>query len=239
MSEFSGIPEGGVHSLEELYNSELVRSEFLSPTFQAKITIQYSYLVFNAASVRLFPETQYVQVLVDRKGRRVFIVPAHEYSPGRLKWANVKNGKNQSRNCLAKITCAKLFDMMDWIPENRYKVMAVYQEIEGVRLIVFNLVECEMLVTETIETGDGTTKKKVTVIRPKDWLETFGNLYRNHADAYKVDLNAHYLLPDNLSGEDREFLLTDTKQPVQPREPDPVEIMRRQYGGVEREDQEE
>lgn len=235
MSERNQIPEGGIYSLEELYNSELVRSEFLSPTYQAKITIQYTGMVFNAASVRLFSDTQYVQVLVDRKGRRIFVIPAHEFSPCRLKWALLKNGKNQSRNCIARITCAKLFEMMNWIPENRYKIMAVYQVIDGVRLIVFNLIECEMLVTETIQKGDGTTKKKVVVIRPKDWLETFGNIYRNHADAYKVDLNARYLLPDNLNGEDREFLLTE-KQPVQPREPNSVEIMRRQYGGVEREE---
>jgi len=236
MSGNNEIPVGGIHSLEELYDSELVRSEFLSSTFQAKITIQYKSFVFNAASVRLFPDTQYVQVSVDRKGKRIFVVPANEYAPCRLKWANVKSGKNQSRDCLAKITCAKLFEMMNWIPENRYKIMAVYQVIEGIRLIIFNLVECEMLVTETIETGNGSKKKQVTVIRPEDWLKTFGNLFRNQDDAYKVDLDAHYLLPDNLTGEDRDFLLADKKQPPQPSEPDPVKIMRRQYGGVEQEE---
>ena len=229
------IPPGGIHSLDELYDSELVRSEFLSSTYQEKVTIKYTSFAFNAAAVRLFSDTQHVQVSVDRKGRRIFVVPAHEYAPCRLKWANLKNGKNQSRNCLAKVTCAKIFHMMNWIPENRYKIMAVYQVIEGVRIIVFNLVECEMLVTKTVETSDGKTKKKTTVIRPEDWLNSFGNLYRNHADAYKVDLNARYLLPDNLSGEDREFLLTE-QQPVGPREPDAIDIMRRQYGGVEQEE---
>ena len=235
MSENNNIPVGGIHSLQELYESELVRSEFLSPTFQAKVTFQYSSLTFNAASVRLFPDTQFIQVLVDKKGRRIFALPGEEHSPCRLKWCTVKNGKNQSRNCLAKITCAKVYDMMEWIPENRYKIMAVYQEIEGVRLIVFNLVECEMLVSEVIEKEDGTTKKKVKVIRPQDWLDSFGNLYRDHADAYKIDLNAHYLLPDNLTGEDREALLSE-KRPVQPHTPDAVDIMRRQYGGTDQEE---
>ena len=235
MSETLIIPQGGIHSLEELYDSELVRSEFLSSTFQAKVTIQYASLLFNAAAVRLFPDTQYIQVSVDRKGRRIFVVPAHEFAPCRLKWANLKKDKNQARNCLAKITCAKLFDMMNWIPENRYKIMAVYQEIEGVRLIVFNLIECEMLVTEMIETGEGSTKKRVKVIRPKEWLDSFGNLYRDHADAYKVDLNAHYLLPDNLSGEDKDFLLSEPKS-VRAHTPNAFDIMRTQYGGVEKEE---
>ena len=231
----SNIPMGGIHSLEELYESELVRSEFLSPTFQAKVTFQYSHLTFNAASVRLFPDTQYIQVLVDKKGHRIFALPANEYSPCRLKWCTVKNGKNQSRKCLARITCAKVYDMMKWIPENRYKIMAVYQVIDGVRLIVFNLVECEMFVSETIEKEDGTIKKKINVTRPQDWLDSFGNLYRDHADAYKVDLNAHYLLPDNLTGEDKDALLNE-KRPAQPHTPDPVDIMRRQYGGADQEE---
>lgn len=230
------IPVGGIQSLDELLDSELVRSEFLSPTFQAKVTIQYESMVFNAAAVRLFPETHYVQLLIDRKKKRMFVIPGYEYSPCRLQWSYEKKGKKQSRKCMARLTGAKLFEMMDWIKENRYKVMAVYQEIDGVRLIVFNLVECEMLVSETIEKEDGTSKKTIKVIRPIDWLETFGNPYRNHADAYKVDLNAHYLLADNLTGENKEMLLRDDKKPVAPHEPDPVEIMRRQYGGVDAEE---
>jgi len=236
MNKYVDVPQGGVRSLEELYDCELVRSEFLSPTFQAKVTVQYSHLTFNAAAVRLFPDTQHIQVLMDRKGRRMIVVPCSEHAPGRLKWAIFKKGKNHSRGCLAKITCAKIYAMMDWIPDNRYKIMAVYQEIQDIRLIVFNLVECEMLVTEVVEKGDGTKKKKIKVLRPQDWLESFGNIYRNHADAYQVDLNAHYLLPDNLTGEDKEVLLAEKRPPVQPREPSPVDIMRRQYGGVDREE---
>lgn len=224
------IPVGGVQSLDELLDCEVVRSEFLSPTFQAKVTIKFTSLSFNAACVRLFPDTQFIQVLIDRSRKRIIVIPCLEYTPGRLKWSNLKNGKNQSRNCLAKITCAKLYEMMNWIPENRYKIMAVYQEIEDIRLIVFNLIECEMVVSETIVRNDGKTVKKIKVIRPLDWLETFGNPFRSYSDAYKVDLDKHYLLPDNLTGEERESLLKERK-PIIPHEPTPKEIMLREYGG--------
>ena len=50
------IPIGGIESLDELLDSEVVRSEFLSPTFQAKVTIQYPKFRFNAACVRMFME---------------------------------------------------------------------------------------------------------------------------------------------------------------------------------------
>jgi len=144
--------------------------------------------------------------------------------------------KPQSRDCLAEYTCAKLFDMMNWIPENRYKIMAVYQELEGVRLIVFNLVECEMVVVKTVVRDDGKTVKEQKIIRPDKWLESFGNLYRTHEEAYKVDLSKHYLLPDNLTGEDWESLLAERK-PVVPQEPPtPREIVLREYGGEEEDD---
>jgi hypothetical protein len=226
------IPIGGIQSLDELLDSEVVRSEFLSPTFQAKVTIQYARFRFNAACVRMFSDTQFVQVLVDRSRKRIVVIPCQEFSPCRLKWSNYKDGKPQSRDCLAKFTCAKLFEMMNWIPENRYKIMAVYQELEGVRLIVFNLVECEMVVSETIIRDDGKTVKEINVIRPEDWLKTFGNPYRTHSDAYKVDLSKYYLMPDNLTGEEQESLLAE-KKPIIPREPTPREIVLREYGGEE------
>jgi hypothetical protein len=230
------VPHGGIQSLDELYDSEVVRSEFLSPTFQAKVTIQFDNFSFNAACVRIFSDTQYIQVLVDRNRQRIIVIPCQEYTPCHLKWSNLKAGKVQSRKCLAKITCAKLFDMMNWIPENRYKVMAVYQEIEAVRLIVFNLIECEMLVSEIIEKSDGRSAKRNKVIRPDDWLNSFGNLYRTHADAYKVDISKHYLLPDNLTGEEQAILIAQRK-PIVPHEPTAREIVLRQYGGEEDDDE--
>ena len=171
------IPIGGIQSLDELLDCEVVRSEFLSPTFQAKVTIQHRKFRFNAACVRTFADTQFVKVLIDRGRRRIIVIPCEEFSPCKLKWSIHKNGKPQSRDCLAEYTCAKLFDMMNWIPENRYKIMAVYQELEGVRLIVFNLVECEMVVVKTVVRDDGKTVKEQKIIRPDKWLESFGNLY--------------------------------------------------------------
>jgi len=230
------IPIGGIQSLDELLDCEVVRSEFLSPTFQAKVTIQHRKFRFNAACVRMFADTEYVKVLIDRGRHRIIVIPCEEFSPCKLKWSLHKKGKPQSRDCLAEYTCAKLFDMMNWIPENRYKIMAVYQELEGVRLIVFNLVECEMVVVKTVVRDDGKTVKEQKIIRPDKWLESFGNLYRTHEEAYKVDLSKHYLLPDNLTGEDRESLLAERK-PVVPQEPPtPREIVLREYGGEEEDD---
>ncbi|MGL4548539.1 hypothetical protein, partial [Eubacterium aggregans] len=73
--------------------------------------------------------------------------------------------------------------------------------------------------------------------RPRDWLETFGNIYRDHAEAYRVDLSTHYMLPDNLTGENRDILLSESRKTIVPREPDPIEIMRGQYGGIEQDDE--
>jgi len=35
---------------------------------------------------------------------------------------------------------------MDWDVSYRYKVMAIYQELNGVKLVVFNFDDCTMLV---------------------------------------------------------------------------------------------
>ena len=232
------IPEGGIFSLTELDNCEVVRGEFLSPTFLPKITLRYESFSFSSSCVRLFPDAQYVQILTDRNKKRIIILPSNPLVKEALKWSTLKNEKSYSRSCLARILCAKLYSLMNWIPENRYRVLAVYQEIENVRLIVFNLEECEMLVPETITTDDGKTVRKQKKILPDAWRETFGMTYKEHKDAYNVDINAHYILSDNKTGMDAEVGISYGREIVG-REASAVEIITRPYGGFSPEPTEE
>ncbi|GHU80476.1 hypothetical protein AGMMS49992_33490 [Clostridia bacterium] len=134
-------PEGGLFSLDEINEFDVVRSEFLSPTFKPKITLNADKLAFSSSCVRLIPDNSYVQMLFDRKRKRIVLLPCGQFDKDALKWSNQKSGKTSPRGITARLLCSKLFDYMGWIPDNRYKVMAVYQELEGRQLIVFNLVE--------------------------------------------------------------------------------------------------
>jgi hypothetical protein len=216
------IPVGGLESLDELKNAQYIRAEFVNPVFKPKITLNYGDLTFNTACVKVMGDTEYVQLLVLEEARRLVAMPCGEFDKDSVKWSIIKDEKPRSRNIRAKIACAKLFQMMNWNINYRYKIMAVYQVLEGQRLIVFNLAECEMLVPEEIPKEDGTIKTKRNKVYPIDWEKSFGSPYSEHRETYAVDLNKLYLLSNNLEAD-------EVKPPVDPRVPTASEIITRQY----------
>jgi hypothetical protein len=217
------IPAGGLLSEEELKNFEYVRSEFTTPVFKPKITLDYDAFTLNAACVRLFPTDEYVQILADQNKCRLLIMPCRQFDKDSVKWSNIKSGKPQSRSIKAKMLCAKIFKMMSWVTEYRYKIMAVYQEFDKIKFVVFNLVECEMYVPGEIATKDGKIKKKRRKVFPTDWEKSFGTPYTKHKETYQTDISAMHLL----SNEIEKDILEDTG--IVPRVPTASELITRGY----------
>ncbi|GHU78196.1 hypothetical protein AGMMS49992_28230 [Clostridia bacterium] len=174
-------PEGGLTSLDEISSFDVVRSEFLSPTFRPKITLNIDKLAFSSSCVRLIPENSYVQMLFDRNKKRVVLLPCGQFDKDALRWSNKKGSKLQPKSITARLLCAKLFDFMQWESNHRYKVMAAYQMLEGRELIVFNLYEYEMIVPEVITDAQGRVKTKQRKYYPPDWRESFGTAYGDHS----------------------------------------------------------
>jgi hypothetical protein len=222
MPEFleDGIPIGGLLSPEELDAMQVIKPEFTAPTFHPKITLNYNDLTFSASCVRLFPETEYVQLLVDDRKRRMVVLPCGQYDVGSVKWSSHKKGKLSSRNIRAKIASAKIFRMMDWDITYRYKVMAIYQKLNSLKLAVFNFADCTMLVPEDITDKDGNMKTRRRMVIALDWEKLFGPTYGEHRKQYEVDIQTYHLISDQM---------TEGKPPMVPRVPTPEEIMTRNY----------
>jgi hypothetical protein len=143
------------------------------------------------------PKTEFVNVLIDRTKKRIIILPVNKHAKDALRWCNKdKSGEVKKRVCTARKFGEKLYEMMAWVKENRYRVLAYFQEIDGVQLLVFNLLECEMVVPEFVETKTGKVMKRGKVYLPGDWGNGFGMPLTEHNEANAVELNAHYTLSD-------------------------------------------
>jgi len=197
--------ENGIQSLEELNHYQVIRSEFVSPRLRPKVTFNFDSLTFNSSCVALFEDTQYVKILINSDENRMVIMPCDEYAKDSLKWCNLKKGKKMPRAIGCKIFGAKLFDMMGWIPENRYKVQAIYQEIGGQEIILFNLDEFEMVVPEIVQKSDGTKVKKMKAYYPEKWRESFGMTYQEHLESYKINLLDNYMVNNTRDGTESEY----------------------------------
>ena len=213
----------GISNLDELQNLEVLRTELASSLFKAKIILAYDHISFNKACVKLFPDTLYVNILIDRLKQRIIVLPVHKHAKDALRWCNIKKGEIVKRTCTAKKFGEKLYDMMQWVKENKYRVLAYYQEIEGVQLLVFNLKEYEMVVPEFITTKTGKVMKRGRVILAKDMENGFGMTLSEHSIANEVELNAHYTLSDK----DKEVTITEVQIPG--KIPAEEEIIMSQY----------
>jgi hypothetical protein len=218
MSEYE-FPEGGLKSLDELQEAQYIRAEYLNPVFRAKVTLNYTNLVFNASCVKLLADTEYINLLVLPTTRRLVVEPCGEHAKDAARWSETKGAKLKPRYIPAKVACGQLFKLMNWNITYRYKIMAVYQEIEQQRLIVFNLVECEMYIPEETEGASETTRTKRRKVYPIDWKNTFGTPYAEHKDTYTVELDKMYLLTSAKS----------EKHQIDARVPTASEIITRQY----------
>ena len=218
------LPENkGIANLDELQKLEVLRTELTSSFFKPKITIAYDSISFNKACLKLLPDTQFVNILVDRLKQRIIVLPVHRHAKDALRWCNVKYGEVIKRTCTAKKFGEKLYEMMRWIKENKYRVLAYYQEIESVQLLVFNLNECEMVVPEFITTTTGKVVKRGKVYLPNEWNNAFGMTLSEHSVANEVELNAHY----SLSDKDKEVTIADLK--IAGKVPAEEEIILSQY----------
>ncbi|MHB1454987.1 MAG: hypothetical protein ACYCYM_13670 [Saccharofermentanales bacterium] len=219
------MDENGIQSLEELNNYQVIRSEFLSPKLRPKVTFNIDNLIFNSSCVCLFGDVQYIQILINSVENRMVIIPCNEYAKDSLKWYNLKKEKKMPRTIGCKIFGAKLFDMMGWIPENRYKVQAIYQKIDGQEIILFNLNEFEMVVPEIVQKNDGTTMKKMKVYYPEKWRESFGMTYQEHQESYKINLMENYMVNNTRDGTESKYDSSQTEENI----PTPSDIITRQY----------
>jgi hypothetical protein len=220
----SDTPENkGISSLDELQNLEVLRTELASSLLRAKIIIGYDNISFNKACVKLLPGTLYVNILIDRLKQRIIVLPVHKHAKDALRWCNIKKDEIVKRTCTAKKFGEKLYDMMCWVKENKYRVLAYYQEIENVQLLVFNLKEYEMMVPEFITTKTGKVIKRGKVYLARDMENGFGMTLAEHSVANEVELNAHYTLSDK----DKEVTIADVKIPG--KIPAEEEIIMSQY----------
>ena len=61
-----------------------------------------------------------------------------------------------------------VYEMMRWNRTAKYRCMAIYQELGGKSIIVFNLDECLQVFTEIVESGDGKKKRNTIINMPED-----------------------------------------------------------------------
>ena len=106
-------------------NYQVVRREFFAHQGEPSITFNQLKFYANAACIKRFPNAEYAQVLINREQKILALRPCEEFSRDSFPWSKISKGKREPKAITCKLFFAKIFDMMGWIPDFRYKLLGI------------------------------------------------------------------------------------------------------------------
>lgn len=204
---------------------QVVRGEFFAHTYEPSFSFNNYKVSMNTACIKKLPNIEYVQILVNPEEKKLAVRPCTEDAKDSFRWCT--SGKKRAPKAITcRIFFAKVFSLMDWNPNYRYKLLGKLIRSGGELLFVFDLKTPEIYV-RTEKDGQ---KPKIsrTPTYPAEWQNQFGvpveehqrNLQVNIFDGYAVfniQENKHKTKTDQIPIESEEpnygqnsFLPTDT-----------------------------
>ena len=136
------------------------------------------------ACLRKFPNVTHIQILIHPEQKRLIIRPCEPDAPDSLRWA--KGGGNKeltNRDLLCRLFAAKVFDLMGWDNQYRYKMMGKPAVYNNEVLFLFRLTDFELF----------TNGKKSKSYLPGEWRDYFGTPVEQHEESFKIDLADGYI----------------------------------------------
>ena len=118
---------------------QVVRREFFAHTFEPSITFNNYKVYVNTACLNKFPHADCVQLLINRESHILALRPCAESERDAFAWCNTSGGKRRPRQVTGKFFFAKLFELMDWNIDYRYKLIGKVIHANDEYLIVFDL----------------------------------------------------------------------------------------------------
>lgn len=173
----------------DLAGYQVTKAELFAHTREPSITIWENKIKFNMACLRRFPGITHIQLLIHPEQKRLIIRPCEPDAPDSLRWAKGGGEKELSnRDLICKIFAAKVYELMQWNGDYRYKMLGKPAVCDGEVLYLFKLTDFELFVNG----------KKSKGYLPGGWREYFGTPVEEHEESYMIDLADGYITTDRV-----------------------------------------
>ena len=197
LSEGDEILElGDNFNLEEY---QVVRREFFAHLREPSIIFNNFKLYVNMACLSRFPDTEYVQILIDDDAKILALRPSREGIRDSFRWCYTSlNGKKKPKQLSGKIFSAKIIKLMCWESDFRYKMLGNVIHANGEYLLAFDLSATEIYPKIVKEGTKPITSK--TPVFPLDWQNQFGLPLHEHKNSMQINIFdgfAIYSIKDN------------------------------------------
>lgn len=181
-NEIPGL--GDEHDLEEF---QVVRREFFAHTTEPAVTFHNCRFYVNAACLSKFPDTDYVQVLINRQSQILALRPCLEGERDHFAWCGLLKGRRKPKQLTCKLFFAQVAAMMGWDPSHHYKIFGWCARANGERLLVFDLTAAEVYFS-------GKCKTSRVPIFPENWRDQFGLPFQEHRQSMRADIFDGYAI---------------------------------------------
>ena len=176
----------------DLDSFQVVRREFFAHLREPAATFNNCKFSVNAACLAKFPDTDYVQVLVNQDSKIMALRPCEEGARDSFMWCGYTKGKRKTKAITCKLFYAKMFSMMEWNPDYRYKLLGRLIHANGEYLIAFDLTATEVY-QRTLEEGKKPKNARVPVF-PSGWQQQFGLPFSEHKQSMQVNIFDGYAI---------------------------------------------
>ncbi|MBP3896707.1 MAG: integrase [Mogibacterium sp.] len=170
---------------------QVVRGEFFSHIYEPSFTLNQNKISVNMACVRKLPDVEYVQALVHPEEKMLIIRPCHEEEKDSFRWRSA--GKKLSpKQVTCKIFFAKIFTLMGWNLDYRYKLLGKLVRSNGELLFVFNLNNPEIY--ERFYREGEKPRVSRTPVYPDEWKNQFGVSVEEHKRSLSINTFSDYTI---------------------------------------------
>lgn len=177
---------------------QVVRREFFAHIREPAVTFNNRKFYVNSACLSKFPHTTHVQALINPQTKILALRPCSENERGAFQWCSTSR---KPRHTTCTLFFLKMFDMMNWDPDHRYKMLGNIIRANGEYLIAFDLTSTEVYQRTYDEEGaKSTTSRRPTY--PLGWQNQFGMTFNEHKQSMLVNIfdgYAIYSIKDNQS----------------------------------------
>lgn len=182
----------------DLRKFEVARSQFFDVLHRISATFTNRNITFSTDCVRKFNNNQYVELLINPTKKTLAVRPSNKECRTSVKWGKLKKGIIYSKIISAAAYIKTIYNIFDWRPSYRYRVNGIKHQRNDESLIIFDMTETEIYISQNDDENDSTEQfpedvkpftkgpKKDIMAFPCEWAESFGNNYYRQAQAREL-----------------------------------------------------
>lgn len=172
---------------------QVVRGEFFAHIHEPSFTFNDNKVYLNMACIRKLPDTEYVQILVHPEEKRLAVRPCQEEEKDSFRWCTKNAKKRGPKQITCRVFYAKIFSLMGWNPQYRYKLLGKLIRSNGELLFIFDLKTPEIYPRIL---KDGSSKPSHLPNYPESWKNQFGISMEEHQKTLQVNIFDGYAIFD-------------------------------------------